>query len=87
MISTAEAAEHLNMATQTLAGWRSAGKGPPYYKTVHGIRYRAVELDAWASAQVKRIDPAQAPESPTDTGPQPAAPTGDDDARDETTSG
>lgn len=48
LLTTAQAAERLGLAEQTLANWRVARKGPAYVR-IGGrtIRYRASALDAY----------------------------------------
>lgn len=43
-----DAADYLGVKIQTLAKWRSEGKGPPYFKLgTRKIVYRQRDLDAW----------------------------------------
>lgn len=45
--TTGQAAEHIGVAKQTLANWRSLGKGPTFSKRGNLVRYRWADLDAW----------------------------------------
>jgi predicted DNA-binding transcriptional regulator AlpA len=64
-----EASAYLRVAVQTLAKWRSLGKGPPYRKVAGGhIRYVQSELDDWMEAQ------AVVPGRPVDDLPLPPTP-------------
>ena len=47
-----EAAIYLTVAKQTLATWRSQGRGPKYLKLGHAVRYRLSDLDEWIDAQL-----------------------------------
>lgn len=42
-----EAGEYLGKPPKTLANWRSARIGPPYYKVGGSIRYDEADLDSW----------------------------------------
>jgi hypothetical protein len=46
-----EAAQYLGKPEKTLANWRSAGIGPPYYRVGGSIRYDVADLDAWLAEQ------------------------------------
>ncbi|SEG44261.1 DNA binding domain-containing protein, excisionase family [Thermomonospora echinospora] len=47
--TTDQAAQHLGVARQTLANWRSQGRGPTWSKRGGVVRYRWADLDAWMS--------------------------------------
>ena len=55
-IDTYEAAELLGLSAGTLRVWRCQGKGPSYYKVGNAVRYKVDDLEAWKSANVKRIE-------------------------------
>ena len=42
-----DAAEYLSMSDQTLAQWRSQGRGPRYIRAGRYVRYRVGDLDRW----------------------------------------
>ncbi|MCX5660847.1 MAG: helix-turn-helix domain-containing protein [Planctomycetota bacterium] len=46
-----DAADVLCVATQTLANWRAAGRGPAYTRIGRAIRYEVGALTAWAQAR------------------------------------
>jgi len=46
----AEAAEYLGVARQTLANWRSLGKGPRFVRRGRLVRYAWCDLDAWLTS-------------------------------------
>ena len=45
------AAKYLGIAPRTLANWRCAGDGPPFYRIGSAIRYRLNDLDEWLAAR------------------------------------
>lgn len=50
-----EAALYLSVSASTLRNWRVAGGGPPFVKiSARCIRYRRVDLDAWADAKIRK---------------------------------
>lgn len=55
LIAADELAAALGIAEQTLAGWRSAGKGPDYVKLGKGVFYRLEDVKAWVSASVTSV--------------------------------
>ena len=55
-MTTYEAAELLGLSAGTLRVWRCQGKGPSYYKVGNAVRYKVDDLEAWKSANVKRIE-------------------------------
>ena len=52
LLDTAEAAVYLRLAKQTLAKWRSQGRGPSYTRLGGLIFYRLSELDQFVEAGV-----------------------------------
>lgn len=53
-VTCESAAQYLGVAVQTLANWRSLGKGPRYMRDgkVHSrVYYRLSDLDDWLDAQ------------------------------------
>jgi predicted site-specific integrase-resolvase len=52
LLNTAEAATYLRMATQTLAKWRSQGRGPYFVRIGGNVFYRVVELSQYIAANV-----------------------------------
>ena len=55
-------------ANQTMAQWRSEGRGPAYIKIGSRVAYRGSDLNAWLAAQTIRPGTARSPE-PTDDPP------------------
>ncbi|CAN5705961.1 hypothetical protein BH23GEM1_BH23GEM1_00520 [soil metagenome] len=60
LLSAAQAAELLGLATQTLAVWRSRGRGegPRYVKAGARVLYALDDLDAWVAVR-KRENTSQ----------------------------
>jgi predicted DNA-binding transcriptional regulator AlpA len=52
MLKTAEAAQFLGVAPQTLNKWRCHKTGPKYVKLAHYIWYREADLREWIEASV-----------------------------------
>lgn len=52
LLDTAEAAVYLRLATQTLAKWRSLGRGPSFVRLGGSVFYRLSELDQFIEAGV-----------------------------------
>lgn len=50
-VSSAEAAEYLGFAEQTLRGWRAKHRGPRYQKVSGDVRYHISDLDTWLGNQ------------------------------------
>ena len=48
-----QAAAYLSVKLQTLANWRSEGRGPKFVRVGKLIRYRLGALDAWIESQSK----------------------------------
>jgi hypothetical protein len=51
LISSNDAARHINVTKSTLATWRCQRKGPRFFKLGRGCWYRATDLDAWIAKQ------------------------------------
>jgi predicted DNA-binding transcriptional regulator AlpA len=48
-------AETTGLSVETLAQWRSQGKGPPYVKISRNcVRYRQTDLDGWLAERIVR---------------------------------
>ena len=54
-----EAAAHVHLNPRTLSNWRSAGRGPRFFKAGGRVRYLREDLDRWLDAH------AREPEAPT----------------------
>ena len=52
VIKTAQAAEYLGVAAQTLCKWRCVGGGPRFVKFGRAVGYRISDLDEWAAGRV-----------------------------------
>jgi excisionase family DNA binding protein len=50
-----EVGEMLGLSTQTLAKWRSEGRGPTYIKVGDRVRYSETDVQAWLDSQ--RVTP------------------------------
>lgn len=50
IMTTAQAAEYLQLAEQTLEGWRRKRTGPPFIRIKRAVRYRKGDIDAWLEA-------------------------------------
>lgn len=57
--SEREAAEFLGVQYQTLKNWRTAGRGPSFYRVGTKIVFDARDLEAWMSQ--RRIEPERQP--------------------------
>ena len=44
--------EWLGVPEQTLYRWRWEGKGPVGFRAGRGVRYRAVDVEAWIEEQI-----------------------------------
>lgn len=54
LLDTAAAAAVLGVRPQTLAEWRTNGRGPRFIRvSARRIRYRRTDLDAWLDAQTR----------------------------------
>lgn len=51
LLTTKQASHFLGICYDTLAKWRSEGRGPPYYKPSKNIFYRKSELYVWLSSR------------------------------------
>ncbi|MBA9003775.1 helix-turn-helix transcriptional regulator [Thermomonospora cellulosilytica] len=49
--NTDQAAAYLGVAKQTLANWRSTGRGPKFSRRGRVVRYRWADLDAWMAGE------------------------------------
>lgn len=47
LLTAEQAAEYLHVQTQTLANWRTEGRGPAFVRIGRLIRYRLEVLDKW----------------------------------------
>lgn len=52
LIKPREAAKLIGIAPQTLASWRSHGKGPRYFKHGRIVGYRLKDLERWVAERV-----------------------------------
>jgi len=53
LLTPAEVADLTRLAPQTLAHWRSAGKGPPYIKvSTYRVMYPADRLEKWLDSRL-----------------------------------
>lgn len=54
LLTTAQAAEVLDVHPATLATWRTEGRGPRFIKIgERNVRYARSELEAWLDSQVR----------------------------------
>jgi predicted site-specific integrase-resolvase len=53
-IKPAEAASIMNIEKGTLANWRSAGKGPAFFKSGHVVRYSIDDIKEWQSRRLMK---------------------------------
>jgi predicted DNA-binding transcriptional regulator AlpA len=57
LLTADEVAEITGLSIETLAQWRSQGKGPLYLKISRNcVRYRQSDLDAWLVERIVRTD-------------------------------
>jgi len=57
ILTATEVAEQTGLSVETLAQWRSQGKGPPYVKISRNcVRYRQSDLDGWLAERIVRTD-------------------------------
>lgn len=49
-LTSREVAERLQVTETTLARWRDAAEGPPWYVIGKRVRYDTARFDAWLSA-------------------------------------
>ena len=45
---TRRAADYLGLSRRTLDGYRVSGEGPAFHRFGNRVRYRRLDLDAWA---------------------------------------
>lgn len=50
-LSTADVAEYLSVPANTVRYWRTAGKGPAYFRVGKFVRYQRSELERWVTTQ------------------------------------
>lgn len=50
LLDTAQAAEYIGLAKQTLHQKRLSGDGPKFCKIGRAVRYRKEDLDAWVES-------------------------------------
>ena len=53
-LTTAQAAEYLNVSTKTLEGLRSSGGGPRYRKHGRKVVYQLAQLEEWSEGREVR---------------------------------
>lgn len=46
-LKTEEVAALIRVPPGTVSRWRKEGKGPKYSRTLHQVRYRRADVDAW----------------------------------------
>jgi excisionase family DNA binding protein len=57
LLTATEVAEQTGLSVETLAQWRSQGRGIPYVKISRNcVRYRQSDLDGWLSKRIVRTD-------------------------------
>ena len=57
LLTPKEAAEQTGLSVETLAQWRSQGRGMPYVKISRNcVRYRQCDLDGWLAKRIVRTD-------------------------------
>lgn len=54
LLTTAEAARYLGLATSTLNKWRVYGYGPAFVKLGRAVRYRKDDLDRYLEKSARR---------------------------------
>jgi predicted DNA-binding transcriptional regulator AlpA len=57
LVRDGEAAKIIHQKRSTLATWRSAGKGPAYFKVGRCVYYSKADLAAWIAS--RRREPAR----------------------------
>ena len=50
MLTTAELARALKVSSRTLDNWRSASRGPAYFRVEGAVRYRVRDVEEWLEA-------------------------------------
>lgn len=53
--TTSQAAEYLGRSRFTLGAWRKTDAGPPYCRFGYAVRYRRIDLDAWAERKRQAV--------------------------------
>ena len=48
-LNTRRAAAYLDLSPRTLDGYRVSGAGPAFHRFGNRVRYRRLDLDAWAA--------------------------------------
>jgi predicted DNA-binding transcriptional regulator AlpA len=57
LLTPADVAEITGLSVETLAQWRSQGRGIPYIKISRNcVRYQLVDLDAWLAKRIVRFE-------------------------------
>jgi predicted DNA-binding transcriptional regulator AlpA len=57
LLTSREVAEQTGLSIETLAQWRSQGRGIPYVKISRNcVRYRQCDLDGWLAERIVRTD-------------------------------
>jgi predicted DNA-binding transcriptional regulator AlpA len=57
LLTATEVAEQTGLSIETLAQWRSQGRGIPYVKISRNcVRYRQCDLDGWLAERIVRTD-------------------------------
>jgi excisionase family DNA binding protein len=60
LLTAKEVAEQTGLSVETLAQWRSQGRGPHYVKISRNfVRYRQSDLDDWLSQRIVRTEENQ----------------------------
>ena len=64
LVTTAAAADRLNISPRTLERWRIVGGGPPFRKLGPQIvRYDVADLDAWYAGSLRKSTSDPGPEA------------------------
>ena len=53
LLTPPEAADLINVKTNTLAIWRVEGKGPRFIKLGHAVRYNEADVLAWIQTRMR----------------------------------
>jgi predicted DNA-binding transcriptional regulator AlpA len=57
LLTAEDVAQITGLSIETLAQWRSQGRGVPYVKISRNcVRYRQVDLDGWLAERIVRTD-------------------------------
>jgi hypothetical protein len=54
LMTTAEAAQYLRLAPQTMVKWRSLGAGPDFVRVGGRVFYRRIELDEYINTGITK---------------------------------